>query len=128
MTVPVDMDGRGRIELREAARDVGLNIHQFVHEPLAALYAYLRGRGLEQRVAELGESPILVVDWGGGTLDLTLARIAGRTLVQFGSRGEHRVGGDRFDELIRNHVLQRMLPATDFSRWSPCRLARDRVC
>jgi molecular chaperone DnaK (HSP70) len=108
VTIPVDMDGRGRRELREAARDVGVQVHQLVHEPLAALYAYLRADDeLERRIATLGESPILVVDWGGGTLDLTLARIVGRTLVQFGSRGEHRVGGDRFDELLRNLVRRR---------------------
>lgn len=106
MTIPVDMDGRGRRELREAARSAGLHVHQFVHEPLAALYAYLRGgRGLEANLAALGNSPVLVVDWGGGTLDLTLCRAFGDTLVQFASRGEHRVGGDRFDERLRNAVL-----------------------
>jgi hypothetical protein len=62
---------------------------------------------MERRIVALARSPILVADWGGGTLDLTLARIVGRTLVQFGSRGEHRVGGDRFDELLRNLVRRR---------------------
>jgi molecular chaperone DnaK len=102
------MDGRGRRELREAARDVGVHIHQFVHEPLAALYGFLRSRGdLERQTAGLKGAPILVVDWGGGTLDLTLCRMVGGTLVQFASRGEHRVGGDRFDELVRNLVRRR---------------------
>jgi molecular chaperone DnaK len=108
VTIPVDMDGRGRRELREAARDVGVHIHQFVHEPLAALYGFLRSRGdLERQTAGLEGAPILVVDWGGGTLDLTLCRMVGGTLVQFASRGEHRVGGDRFDELVRNLVRRR---------------------
>lgn len=105
MTIPVDLDGRGRRELREAARDAGLRVHQFVHEPLAALYGYLRQSGdFRRAVADLGEMPVLVVDWGGGTLDLTLCRLSGATLTQIQSRGEHRVGGDRFDELVRNFV------------------------
>lgn len=108
MTIPVDMDGRARRELREAARNAGVRVHQFVHEPLAALYAYLRESGsLQRALAELGEAPVLVVDWGGGTLDLTVCRVVGSTLVQIQSRGEHNVGGDRFDELVRNLVRRR---------------------
>ena len=108
MTIPVDMDGGGEARATRSSSRRRTDVHQLVQEPLAALYAYLRvGDELERRIAALGESPILVADWGGGTLDLTLARIAGRTLVQFGSRGEHRVGGDRFDELLRNLVRRR---------------------
>jgi molecular chaperone DnaK (HSP70) len=42
VTIPVTLDGRGRRELRDAAHKAGIRIVQFVHEPLAALYAYLR--------------------------------------------------------------------------------------
>ncbi len=120
MTIPVDMDGRGRRELREAAREAGLAVHQFVHEPLAALYAYLRGDNrLTALAARLGESPVLVVDWGGGTLDLTVCRLQNQTLVQLQNRGEHRVGGDRFDELLRNFVRQEHAEAHNLAALEP---------
>jgi molecular chaperone DnaK len=75
MTIPVKLDGAGRRRLREAARKAGIGIVQFVHEPLAALYAYLRSTtDYRRRLPELDGCRILVFDWGGGTLDLTLAK------------------------------------------------------
>jgi molecular chaperone DnaK len=75
MTIPVKLDGAGRRRLREAAKKAGIGIVQFVHEPLAALYAYLRSTtDYRRRLAELDGCRILVFDWGGGTLDLTLAK------------------------------------------------------
>ena len=44
ITIPVAMRGPARSELRQAAQKAGIRIHQFVHEPLAALYGHLRGK------------------------------------------------------------------------------------
>jgi molecular chaperone DnaK (HSP70) len=108
MTIPVNMDGRGRRELRSAAADAGILVHQFVHEPLAALYAYLREQQDWRRaITELEGKLILVFDWGGGTLDLTLCQLVGGTLVQIHNRGDGRVGGDQFDERLRALVQRR---------------------
>jgi molecular chaperone DnaK (HSP70) len=108
MTIPVNMDGRARRELRNAAADAGILVHQFVHEPLAAHYAYLRERNDWRRaMTELEGKLILVFDWGGGTLDLTLCQLVGGTLVQVHNRGDIRVGGDQFDERLRALVRRR---------------------
>ena len=45
MTIPVDFGGSERRALRQAARKAGISVAQFVHEPAAALYAYLRFSG-----------------------------------------------------------------------------------
>src|SRR5262245_20222129 len=61
MTIPVRLDGAGRRRLREAARKADIGIVQFVHEPLAALYAYLRSQAdYRRRLAELDGCRILV--------------------------------------------------------------------
>ena len=78
---------------------------QFVHEPLAALYAYLRSHAdYRRRLVELDGRRILVFDWGGGTLDLTLCHVQGDQIIQLANMGNNDVGGDRFDEIIRNRV------------------------
>ena len=41
-TIPVNMEGRRRGLLRQAFRQAGMSVVQFVHEPLAALYGSLR--------------------------------------------------------------------------------------
>lgn len=107
MTIPVDLDGDGRRRLREAARKAGIGVEQFVHEPLAALYGWLRSQAeYVKRLAELEGRRVLVFDWGGGTLDLTLCLIRGRKMIQLANAGDNEVGGDYFDDLIRNRVRE----------------------
>lgn len=107
-TVPVSMDGRGRRALRRAAQLAGFDIHQFVHEPLAALYGYLRsGPEFRRRMAELEGRLALVFDWGGGTLDLTLCKVTEGSLIQIHNVGDPEVGGDRFDERLVRLVQER---------------------
>lgn len=105
MTIPVELDGEGRGRLREAARKAGIAVEQFVHEPLAALYGWMRSQpDYAQRFAQLEGKRVLVFDWGGGTLDLTLCLIRGRQMVQLGNAGDNEVGGDYFDDALRNRV------------------------
>jgi molecular chaperone DnaK len=107
MTIPVDLNGDGRRRLRDAARKAGIGVVQFVHEPLAALYAWLRSHAdYQRRVAELEGRRILVFDWGGGTLDLTLCFVHGRKLIQVANLGDNEVGGDFFDDTVRNRVRE----------------------
>ena len=106
VTIPVDMEGRGRRALRDAFRLAGLSIVQFVHEPLAALYGLFRKTDLQAMLRRYDSKLILVFDWGGGTLDLTLCRITGDVAVQLMNDGTKDVGGDVFDEAIMNHLVR----------------------
>lgn len=74
VTIPVDMEGYRRQALRNAFRLAGLRIVQFVHEPLAALYGLFRTQDISTMLRRYDRKLILVFDWGGGTLDLTLCR------------------------------------------------------
>ncbi len=108
VTIPINMLGQRRVLLRDAFRMAGIGIVQFVHEPLAALYAYLRSsEDLEATLRRYDRQLVLVFDWGGGTLDLTLCRVIDGQLVQIGNDGTDEVGGDLFDEVLRNEVERR---------------------
>lgn len=107
-TIPVNMHGRRRALLREAFGHAGMSVVQFVHEPLAALYGYLRNSGDAENLVRRYEGKLLLVfDWGGGTLDLTLCRVLDGMLIQIANDGTDEVGGDVFDETLRNEVEQR---------------------
>lgn len=109
VTIPINMEGRRRALLRDAFRMAGMAVVQFVHEPLAALYGYLRSSGdAEAMVRRYDRQLILVFDWGGGTLDLTLCRLVDGLLVQLCNDGTDDVGGDLFDETLRNEVERRV--------------------
>ncbi len=110
VTIPVNMNGSGRKNLREAFRMAGLNIVQFIHEPLAALYGHLRTKeNFEDELRRLNGELVLVFDWGGGTLDLTVCQIVDGMLVQLMNDGFSDVGGDVMDNIIRNQIVLRSL-------------------
>lgn len=107
-TIPVNMNGQRRALLRQAFQQAGMSVVQFVHEPLAALYGYLRtAEDSSDLIRRFNGKLLLVFDWGGGTLDLTLCRVLDGLLVQIANDGTEDVGGDVFDEVIRNEVERR---------------------
>lgn len=107
-TIPVNMEGRRRALLRQAFRQAGMSVVQFVHEPLAALYGHLRmSEGAPDLIKRYDDKLLLVFDWGGGTLDLTLCRVLNGLLVQVANDGTEDVGGDVFDDELRNEVEKR---------------------
>lgn len=108
VTIPVNMNGPRRAALRQAFSQAEMTVAQFVHEPLAALYGYLRGSADPHGEARrLMRRNVLVVDWGGGTLDLTLCRIEPGRILQLRNGGTDHVGGDTFDQVIRDEVVTR---------------------
>lgn len=128
ITIPVTMRGPARAELRQAAQKAGIRIHQFIHEPLAALYGYLRAKpDFRQEFANLERRLALVFDWGGGTLDLTLCQMQNGILTQIANVGDDAVGGDQFDIRLRQLVRERheaLHPKADWSRLQPSADAR----
>lgn len=108
VTIPVNAEGRWRRALRDAFRLAGMTIVQFVHEPLAALYGYFRSQDLDAMLRRYNRKLILVFDWGGGTLDLTLCRPMEEMVVQLMNDGTDEVGGDVFDENIMNRLVQQV--------------------
>lgn len=107
-TIPVNMEGRRRALLRQAFRQAGMSVVQFVHEPLAALYGHLRSSGATNDLVNRYDGKLLLVfDWGGGTLDLTLCRVLDGLLIQVANDGTEEVGGDVFDEELRNEMERR---------------------
>lgn len=107
VTIPVALDGRGRATLRKALLSAGVYADVFVHEPLAALYGYFRDQEkFEETIRSYDGRLILVFDWGGGTLDLTLCKVVDGALVQVLNRGNNQVGGDYLDEAILTYVTR----------------------
>jgi hypothetical chaperone protein len=85
--------------LREAATLAGFEEVHFVPEPIAAASFYLNQVTTPETV--------LVFDFGGGTLDLTVMRADGGERCEILATHGVLVGGDDLDSsLMRNHVAQ----------------------
>jgi hypothetical chaperone protein len=102
---PVDFEGgdgrRNAVALKrlaEACVHAGFRQVEFYPEPVAATLSFLWQR--EKRAA----STLLTVDFGGGTLDLSVVRHAADEFNVLATAGED-LGGDRIDQLIFRRLL-----------------------
>lgn len=109
LTVPVNFDGKHRADLRKAAELAGIHVRTFIHEPLAAVVGYLYGRNQAGSINSLQGKYVLVFDWGGGTLDITLVRVDSSGLEQQSVGGIKGIAGDRFDEVLQQLIIQKFL-------------------
>jgi molecular chaperone DnaK (HSP70) len=114
VTIPVGFHGGARHELRTAAERAGFYVKTFIHEPFAAVVAHCfphRGRPIE----ELEGQNILVFDWGGGTLDITLAAVRSGRMIQAAKADLGHRAGDYFDEKVLRLSHHRFLEHSNLS-------------
>lgn len=99
VTVPAYFRNREREATLAAARQAGLNVLGLLNEPTAAAFAYgLNGNGRHQTA--------LVYDLGGGTFDVTLARIDEDEIRILGSDGDHQLGGKDWDNAVEMWIAE----------------------
>ena len=106
VTVPVGFGSEARRNIAAAASSAGIEVIQFVHEPLAALVGWFRdptGPGLRP----IPDGNYVVIDWGGGTLDICVVRARRNRLVQLGIADLRDEAGDSFDEMLADFVQDR---------------------
>ena len=84
--------------LREACAHAGFRTVGFYPEPIAATLSFLWQRKLT------GNGKVLTVDFGGGTLDLSVIRYSGAKFEVLSTAGAD-LGGDRIDQLIFRRLL-----------------------
>lgn len=85
-----------RKAIKRAAELAGLQIMAMLDEPVAAALAYGVGRGADQIVA--------IYDFGGGTFDFTLLKVANNRFKVMGEAGDSFLGGDDFDRVLAEYA------------------------
>ena len=100
VAVPVDFTSVQRNELYKAFRNAGIKVNKIISESMAA---YIRNR---DEVA--GFSKVMVFDWGGGTLDISLLEVKKGKAYEIATSG-WKVAGDRIDEIIAEFVHNQLL-------------------
>ena len=100
ITVPANFDELQRKATSEAAKIAGLNVLRWVNEPTAAALAF----GASDAEAE---GQILVFDFGGGTLDITILEMMEGVLDVVATYGDTQLGGKDFDLAMMGLILER---------------------
>ena len=108
VTVPANSRGLARYRTKLCAGMAGVQVQALINEPTAAAMAYSMRSSHEEN--------LLVVDWGGGTLDVTVLRNVDGIFMEQASKGVGQSGGLDFDAALAR-VLE---PTIDgIANWSP---------
>ncbi|MDD4028287.1 MAG: molecular chaperone DnaK [Caldisericia bacterium] len=97
ITVPAYFNDDQRQATKDAGSIAGLEVTRLVNEPTAAAFAY----GLEKADANM---KIMVVDLGGGTLDVTIMDFGGGVFEVASTSGDTNLGGTDMDKALFDFV------------------------
>lgn len=95
VAVPVGFSRSKRETIRNAAKEAGINIEGFISEPTAAFFANYDDLKSEETV--------VIFDWGGGTLDVSVIRNSGGRISELATTGM-AVAGDDIDERLARKI------------------------
>lgn len=98
ITVPAYFTDSQRQATKDAGKIAGLNVLRIINEPTSAALAY----GLDKTE----EQKILVFDFGGGTLDVSILEVSKGVIEVLATAGNNLLGGDDFDNAIKNYLIQ----------------------
>ncbi|SHF12093.1 Hsp70 family protein [Caloramator proteoclasticus] len=101
ITVPANFDDNQRQATMLAAKIAGLKCERIINEPTAAAMAFgIKNMDKDMRV--------LVYDFGGGTLDVTVLKMFEGILDVETSYGDTKLGGKDFDEKMMNIITRKV--------------------
>ncbi|MFC4558865.1 molecular chaperone DnaK [Virgibacillus kekensis] len=114
ITVPAYFNDAERQATKDAGKIAGLEVERIINEPTAAALAY----GIDK---DDQDQTILVYDLGGGTFDVSILDIGDGTFEVVSTAGDNRLGGDDFDEVIIDHMVQ------EFKKENGIDLSQDKM-
>ena len=98
ITCPAYFDDDQRQATKDAGTIAGLEVVRIINEPTAACLAF----GLDKTDQEL---KILVFDFGGGTLDVTLMDFSEGVFEVKATSGDTQLGGTDMDESLLKYII-----------------------
>ena len=104
VTVPANFANEARQATIHAGELAGLKVAHIINEPTAALFYY--------SFQHVVGGTVMVYDFGGGTLDVTLAEVQGRDVRIVASKGDPKLGGLDFDRRLEDLIHRRFHETT----------------
>lgn len=102
ITVPAYFGTNRRRATMEAGMLAGLNVRGILDEPVAAIYN-------ADSIGKLEGKNCLVVDLGGGTLDIVVAHVTGESINELFIDGDLNLGGSDWDAAFREYIRKEYL-------------------
>src|SRR5262249_36202395 len=106
VTIPANSKGLARHATKLCAGAASMQVLTLINEPTAAAICY----GLNAQ----DDQTVLVYDFGGGTLDVTILKIHHGIFEEISSKGIGKLGGDDIDAALAGVIAQRFQEKTGF--------------
>lgn len=106
VTIPANSKGLARHATKLCADAAGMQVLTLINEPTAAAICY----GLDSHA----EQTVLVYDFGGGTLDVTILKVHHGIFEEVGSKGIGKLGGDDLDDALATYLADRFQQKTGY--------------
>ncbi len=103
ISVPAYFNKNQRQIIKNSAENAGLTVIRLINEPTAAAICYGLGKNFSSNLN------IIVFDFGGGTLDVSLLNINDGVYEVLSSCGNNNLGGSDFDRKIMEYVINKFL-------------------
>ncbi len=100
ITVPAYFDDAQRQATKDAGAIAGLEVIRIINEPTAACLAY----GLDK--IQEKDQQVLVFDFGGGTLDVTIMNFGGGVFEVLSTAGDTQLGGTDMDNILIDYIIE----------------------
>lgn len=98
ITVPAYFNDNQRQATKDAGIIAGLNVVRIINEPTAAALAYGLDKGGEQKIA--------VLDFGGGTFDVTIMEMGEGVFEVISTSGDTQLGGTDMDNKVIDSLVE----------------------
>ncbi len=98
ITAPAYFNDNQRQATKDAGEIAGLEVVRIINEPTAASLAY----GLDKVQKDL---KIMVFDFGGGTLDVTIMEMGGGVFEVKSTSGDTQLGGTDMDNILIDYLV-----------------------
>lgn len=99
ISVPAYFNDDQRCATKLAAQLAGLTVKRLINEPSAAALCHRQG-------AQTGDCQLMIVDFGGGTLDVSVVDCFENIIEITAIAGNNRLGGDDIDRAIAAHFCR----------------------
>ncbi|EDR22223.1 chaperone protein DNAK, putative [Entamoeba dispar SAW760] len=106
VTVPVDFNDRQRNATLLACKLAGIKNVELANEPTAAIAGYKRVKEYPNSLKN-GDK-VVVIDFGGGTLDVSCCKIVNDNIIVESSGGNQNLGGNNFDNVMIDIIKERI--------------------
>jgi molecular chaperone DnaK len=114
ITVPAYFNDAQRQATKDAGAIAGLEVIRIINEPTAAALAY----GIDKAGKE---EKIMVFDFGGGTLDVTIMEFGEGVFEVISTSGDTQLGGTDMDTILADYIIG------EFKKESGIDLKNDRM-